>query len=99
MTKQDKYTRSARGQPCQARTPGVCNFNPETTVLAHLNGSGMGMKALPIHGAYLCSDCHDLVDGRVRTKEYYSAQLRHYIHLQAVINTQILMIKNGILVL
>ena len=31
-----KIRNSARGQDCALRIPGVCNFNPETTVLAHV---------------------------------------------------------------
>ena len=61
MSKQTKYTKSARGQDCQVRLEGICNFNPETTILAHLNGGGAGMKHLDIHGAFCCSSCHDAV--------------------------------------
>lgn len=102
MTKQDKYTKSARGQECQIRIPGVCNFNPETTVLAHLNGCGVGMKRSNIHGAYACSACHDAVDGRMG----YPVRAEHgdydtndlvFMHIEGMIRTQELMIKNGIL--
>ena len=46
----------ARGKDCQVRTP-LCNFNPETTVLAHLRLIGisaMGKKAPDILGAHCC---------------------------------------------
>ena len=89
-----KYTKSAKGQECQVRIPGVCNFNPETTVFAHLSGGGMGMKRLDIHGAYCCSDCHDVLDGRVRDNSDWTVW-----HLEAVIRTQEIMIKNGVLIL
>lgn len=50
------------------RIPGVCNFNPETTVWAHANGlgagKGMGMKTPDILGTYACSACHDAYDRR-----------------------------------
>jgi hypothetical protein len=55
----------ARGKPCMVRVPGVCNGNPETTVLCHLRMvgiSGMGMKANDLLGAWGCSDCHRYVD-------------------------------------
>ncbi len=39
-----KLRKSVRGWDCTVRINGVCNFNPDTTVLAHLNGAGMGMK-------------------------------------------------------
>jgi hypothetical protein len=47
------------------RMPGVCNHNPETTVLCHLRMvglTGMGMKAQDLLGAWGCSDCHRYVD-------------------------------------
>lgn len=97
-----KYTRSARGQECQVRIPGVCNGNPETTVLAHLNGAGMGMKHADIHGAYACSSCHDVIDGRriINTgnglSKYAGYELKK-MHLEGVIRTQQIMIKEGLL--
>lgn len=94
MTKQDKYTKSAKGQVCQIRSP-LCNNNLDTTVLCHLNTGGMSKKTHSIHGAYGCSSCHDVVDGRVRVD--LNANQREFYHLQGVIRTQELMIKNGIL--
>jgi hypothetical protein len=47
------------------RMPGVCNGNPETTVLCHVRMvglTGMGMKANDLLGAWGCSDCHRYVD-------------------------------------
>lgn len=59
---------SAKGEECTVRISGVCNFNPETTVWSHypLNdgAKGMGTKSLDVIGAYCCSSCHDVVDGR-----------------------------------
>lgn len=55
----------ARGRPCMIRMPGICNHNPETTVLCHLRMvglTGMGMKAQDLLGAWGCSDCHRYVD-------------------------------------
>jgi len=55
----------ARGRDCQIRLPGVCNHNPETTVLAHYRMaglSGMGMKSPDLCGAWACSACHSYVD-------------------------------------
>lgn len=70
--KQTKITRAAKGQDCQVRIPGVCNFNPETTVLAHRPGGPMGGKNPDYQGAFCCSSCHDAVDGRA---EYYHMEL------------------------
>lgn len=55
----------ARGQTCQIRLPGICNYNPETTVLAHyrlLGLSGMGFKNYDLIAAWACSNCHAYVD-------------------------------------
>jgi hypothetical protein len=62
-----KITKSAKGEECQIRIPGTCNFNPETTVFCHLGGAGMGRKSVDLHGSYGCSSCHDVIDSRVRT--------------------------------
>ncbi len=61
-----KLRDSARGQECTLRIPGVCNFNPETTVLAHLacGQKGMGLKSPDKMAVFACSCCHDLLDGR-----------------------------------
>lgn len=63
-----KLRNSARGQDCQVRVPGICNHNPETTVLAHVGtGAGMGMKTNDFEAAFCCSACHDAIDGRAKT--------------------------------
>jgi ferredoxin len=55
----------ARGRDCQIRLAGICNHNPETTVLAHYRMaglSGMGIKSPDVCGAWACSNCHAYVD-------------------------------------
>ncbi len=64
-----KYRDAAKGQPCTMRLPGICNNNPETTVLAHRNGAGMAYKASDHDAAEMCSACHDAFDGRTRWPE------------------------------
>lgn len=58
---------SARGEDCTLRIPGICNYNPETTVWCHSNessdGKGMGIKARDEEGCYGCSACHAYYDG------------------------------------
>ena len=65
-----KITDSARQKECSIRIPRVCNWDKDTTVWAHANGSaagkGIGMKSLDPLGAYACSDCHDCYDRRSR---------------------------------
>lgn len=94
-----KIRESAKDEMCTVRIPGVCNFNPETTVLAHISGvrfgHGVGKKSRDIHGAYCCSDCHDVLDGRVKTgidRDYLDLW-----HLQAVIETQIKLLQKGLI--
>ena len=81
------------------RLPGICNGNPETTVLAHINGvrfgHGVGHKVADIHGAYCCNSCHDVLDGRVRSN--FDKDFLHAAHLDAVIETQLKLIKKGLL--
>lgn len=95
MIKQTKLTKSAHGQECQVRLPGICNWNPATVVLTHLNGAGMGIKHSDIHGAYACSDCHAAIDGRVKTD--FSREWLKLCHLEGVIRTQIMMLKQGLI--
>lgn len=57
----------ARGQQCQVRIYGVCNFDDSTTVLAHIRRggvSGFGQKPPDLCGTWACSNCHDAIDGR-----------------------------------
>ena len=57
----------AKGKPCLVRLPG-CSHSTETTVLAHIRRAGvggMGMKPPDIIGVWACSNCHDVLDGRV----------------------------------
>ena len=59
-----KLMAAAKGQMCSLRLPGICNHNPQTTVLAHLPGIGKGIstKVSDLHGAFACSACHDAID-------------------------------------
>ena len=92
-----KIRKSAKGEECQVRIPQKCNFNPETTVLAHLNGGGMGMKSNDIHGAYCCSACHDVLDGRDRQILFSQFDLDIWFY-EGVFRTQLILIDKGLLV-
>lgn len=95
--KNKKLTDSARGKNCTVRIPGVCNHNPETTIFAHIGGAGMGTKASDIHGAYCCSSCHEFIDGgfvRVPNIQPHTVKLSH---LEAVVETQQIMIDEGLI--
>ena len=94
-----KITKSARGQNCTIRIPNVCNHNPETTVFCHVSGvrfgHGMAQKVNDIFGAYCCSSCHDAIDGRTPT-QYKRTELK-LMHLEGVIETQSILIKEGLI--
>ena len=93
--KQSKITKSAKGKDCQVRVMGICNGNPETVVLAHLNGGGMGSKHNDIHGAYCCSDCHSWLDSGYAMDS--TRDQRDLDHLNGVIRTQIIMLAEGLM--
>lgn len=65
-----KITKSAKGEECQIRIPGICKGNKETVVWCHANGSaagkGIGMKSYDLLGAYGCQNCHDMYDRRTK---------------------------------
>ena len=92
----------AKGQECQARIPGICNHNPETTVLAHLNGAGLGIKFPDLIGAWACSNCHAWLDGAYsaytrKLEDLHSArEHRDLYHLQAIVRTQQQLLKMGL---
>ena len=90
-----KIRDSARGEDCTVCIPGICNGNPETTVLDHLPGGGMGAKRLDIHGAYACSNCHDAIDHRVMVR--LSNNEIDLMHYQAVIRTQEILWNKGLI--
>lgn len=95
----NKLRDSAKGQVCNIRIPGVCNHDKDTTVLAHLNGSGTGTKygneyeVLDVLGSFACFDCHDAVDGRRRTM--YSPDVLEFMHMQGMVRTIIWWAENG----
>ena len=95
-----KLTKASRGQPCSVRLPGVCNENPETTVLAHINGvrfgHGIGRKVNDLLAADCCSACHDALDGRVETP--FSRQGLKLMHYEGVMETILRRMNEGLIV-
>lgn len=57
--------KSAKGQACNIWLPG-CEGGTETTILAHKNGAGIGIKNIDLLAAFSCNNCHNIVDGRVQ---------------------------------
>ena len=74
-----KIRQAAYMEDCTLRLPGICNFDPATTVLAHFSfeGGKMGGKASDLSAAFCCSACHDSMDFRTDKSEawdYYAAR-------------------------
>ena len=91
--------REAKGRGCMVRIPGVCNFNSETVVLAHirLQGvSGMGMKSPDLCGAWACSACHDECDGRTHKSGMTRDELR-LAHYDGMARTIMQLHKEGLI--
>ncbi len=91
-----KITKEAKGRECQVRLVGICNYNPETVVLAHYRSAelcGMGIKPKDIIGAWACSDCHDAIDGRVQTE--YSKDELELAHLKGMVRTLNTLCREG----
>jgi len=88
------FRKEAKGRNCLIRIPGHCNQNAETVVLCHYRmATGVGQKPHDLHGAFGCSGCHDAIDQRVKS-QYSRTELR-LMHLEGVIRTQLLMIREG----
>lgn len=90
----EKLRKSAKGQQCQVRLPGICNFNTETTVLAHLNGGGIGQKKDDIQAAFACFDCHNEADRRTHRLSEDFVELEHR---RAVERTQTIWLEMGLI--
>ncbi len=96
-----KLRKAAQGRECMVRIPYICNGDPETTVLAHyrLAGcNGMGLKPDDALGAWCCSACHDVVDGR--STDARGAMTREEIrlaHCEGVLRTFDALRKEGLL--
>lgn len=92
--KTSKIRKSAKGEPCLVRIPGVCNGDSATTVLAHINGAGVGCKHSDHKAAFACSACHEWVDGGY-IQQGYNRDTRDLWHLEGVIRTQDRLIEKG----
>lgn len=81
-----------------ARLPQVCNFNPETTVAAHVRVAGlcgMGIKPSDLLTIRACSNCHDVIDGRVQKKGLDKREINTYV-LEALCRTLVEYEKEGL---
>ena len=94
MAHMSKLRKSAKGRECQVRMGGICNGNPETVVLCHLNGGGMGTKHPDLFAAFACSSCHDEADGRTMICDRDWVKKCFY---EGIFRTQAIWIKEGLI--
>lgn len=90
---------AAAGKPCSLRLPGICNHNPETTVLAHMvgHGKGMGTKVSDIHAVFACSNCHDAIDRHTYEKFGVTRAAMLSSVLMGICETQARLVAIGII--
>ena len=69
--KSKKLRDSARGRDCTMQVSGVCSYNPDTVVLAHVNTEGgcIGGKSDDISAVFACWECHQWLDRNIGTEE------------------------------
>jgi hypothetical protein len=85
-------------QPCTLRLPD-CRNQVETTVFAHAPSidNGMGLKtAKDFWGAFACSHCHDVADGR-KTVPGFTLWMVDQRWLKGIYETQSILIAKGLL--
>ncbi len=59
-----KLRNAARGQQCTVNLPGICSYDRDTVVLAHLHDEvfGKGQKADDTSAIHACHTCHTAID-------------------------------------
>jgi len=84
----------ARGKPCDLRIPGVCNRNPETTVLAHVNTEfkGIALKSPDTMAIRACFDCHSYFDRLAPSSPEY-----HELAIYGLARTHKAYIEEGVI--
>tara|TARA_R110000851_G_C12968055_1_gene555021 strand:- start:42 stop:329 length:288 start_codon:yes stop_codon:yes gene_type:complete len=91
-----KIRNSARDEDCSLRL-GTCS-SPETVILAHVGRNrGIGIKCADYFAVYACFNCHDIIDGRVKsdlTKDEINSE-----KIRALEETQGKLIDKGLLVI
>ena len=95
--KLSKIRKSARGRDCTLQIYPYCNQNPETTVLCHApsEDKGLAVKSPDWWGAYGCSACHDIVDGRKKTN-LSSEEISRCFH-RGIYRTLKILIREGLI--
>ena len=92
-----KIRKSARDQDCMVRIPNICSFDPDKTVLGHKNGAGLALKDSDVIAAYICGDCHSVVDGHIRSDFTHEEIL--IMFYEGIFRTQRLLIEQGLVII
>lgn len=93
-----KLRESARGEDCSLRVSQNCQ-DGETVVLCHIGRNrGMAIKCGDHFAVYGCSNCHDVIDSRIKTAFLTPEELERE-KLRALEETQEKMIKKGLICL
>lgn len=92
-----KLRDSARDEECTLQIVGVCNFNWQTTILAHLpdESNGMSTKSDDISACYACHACHDAIDRRNNDASMTGEEREWYMR-RAMVRTWRRLIEKGI---
>jgi hypothetical protein len=99
MIRSKKLRASARNQECTLNISGVCNGNPETTVLAHISdgNGGMALKGNDTSSCFACSSCHDAIDGRIPYfQQSDNANVLDWYLRRAMSKTIVIWIESGL---
>lgn len=94
----NKITGHAKAQDCQIRIYPYCNGNPETTVFCHAwtPDKGIGIKSPDYWGAFGCSTCHDIVDGRMMVNDISKTDI-YKLHTIGIYRTMKILFEDGVI--
>lgn len=60
-----------------------------------MGGAGWGMKSNDIHSGYGCSNCHDVIDSKVKSE--FSQEEIKVMFFEGMVRTQLILIEKGLL--
>ncbi len=99
--KQNKFTKSARGEDCAFRIPNVCSYDSDKTILCHLpddSGTGrMGGKSADWCAAFGCYECHKLIDNQAEFLKTFTSEDYLFFIRRAMIRTWSKWIETGVI--
>ena len=93
--------KSAKGEGCLVRIPGVCTFRPETVIWSHYRGSaggkGLSHKSDDICGAYCCTACDAVYDGQAKRPKGMTKDTVDLVWLQGHIRSLVRLAEKGLI--